>query len=57
MNKQEFKNTSFGVNIRIEYKEKIYRIASINFEEDLIGLDEEDDIINWVRCENCKIVK
>lgn len=63
---EEFKNTCFYYGMTAEYKNETYFIASVDFEENLIGLDDgitecekcgcEQTIIKWVRCENCKIV-
>lgn len=60
MTAEEFKHTRFGANTKILHKEHLYSIASVDFDEFLIGLsinDEHNDIIEWVRCENCEIIQ
>ena len=59
---QEFNETSFGKGDKAIYKNETYPIATVDFQESLIGLHgvclgaEEDDI-TWVRCENVKFVQ
>lgn len=63
---EEFNNTRFKFGMKAEYKNNVYDIISVDFEENLIGLDngiiecngcgtERTDVM-WVRCENCKII-
>ncbi len=59
---EEFNNTRFGGSMYADYKGDRYQIASVDFEESLVGLfmdisggDEGD--ISWVRCENCTLVE
>ncbi|HET6558095.1 MAG TPA: hypothetical protein VFG54_12320 [Prolixibacteraceae bacterium] len=63
----EFDNTAFTANSKAVYKGDSYEIATVNFEEKLIGLEdphdkvfdedgEESPAIYWVRCENCKMI-
>lgn len=58
MTQEQFRTTKFGVNSKFMYKEKVYGIITVDFEEELIGLakehnDGEYDIL-WVRYENCE---
>lgn len=61
MTQEEFNQTSFGNGDRAIYKNKVYPVASVDFEENLIGLlmnisgGEEGDI-SWVRCENVEFI-
>ncbi len=51
----EFNNTKFGAGDKVIYHGKKYPIASVDFEECLVGLDMECDLledIQWKRCEN-----
>ena len=58
---EEFNKIKFGAGMKAKYKDYIYGIVSVNFEESLLGLadddvhDDDDDLI-WVRCENAEIV-
>lgn len=57
---QEFKNNGFRAGDRAIYQKKIYPIASVDFEEQLIGLVgvvEGSEEISWVRCENIEYLK
>ena len=57
MTKEEFSKFKFTANIRVIHKNIqgcIFDIASVDFSEDLIGLDDGDDI-KWVRCENVEL--
>lgn len=65
MTVEEFNNTKFGARMQVIYRGEAREIVSVDFEEKLIGLNDKfydpedpDDIaqINWVRCENCKLV-
>lgn len=57
MSKEEFENFRFGVGNEFLYKEQVYKLISVDFEEGLIGLEQEESIspIFWVRYENCKV--
>ncbi|AXX89315.1 hypothetical protein CKA55_07370 [Arcobacter suis] len=48
----EFNNHPFSANSKVIYKDKEYEVLSVNFEEKLIQLQNED----WVRCESCQII-
>ncbi len=59
MTRQEFKKRLFSAKDRAIYKGKIYNVASVDFEEDLIGLHlnisgGEPGDVSWVRCESIK---
>ena len=54
---EDFNKTGFRAGDNGIYKNKEYEIASLDFEEKLIGLlgvceGGEDDDITWVRCES-----
>lgn len=60
MTLQEFDATSWGSKMFAAYHGHIYRIASVDFEERLIGLlheDRNEQTILWVRCENATLVE
>ena len=55
----EFNKTAFGCGDKAIYHDTEYQIASVDFEEQLIGLlipisGAERLEISWVRCENIK---
>lgn len=56
MTQTEFENQKFGAGDTAIYKGQKYKVASVDFEEMLIGLfiedADEDSNISWVRCEN-----
>lgn len=64
---EEFNNTAFTANSKAFYKGTAYEIATVNFEEKLIGFEDPNEIVTgedgeeypviyWVRCENCKMI-
>lgn len=65
---EEFDSIGWGANMSVEYNGKEREVASVNFEEKLIGLlpleeleePDEDDYMplpfDWVRCENCTLL-
>jgi len=62
MNVEAFDSVKWTGQMRVEYKNKIYDVASVDFEERLIGIsgycdggDESD--VQWIRCENAVINK
>lgn len=58
MTRKEFDKTGFYNGIKAKYKGETRLIKEVNFEEDLIGLQTDDMLeTEWVRCENCEIVK
>lgn len=57
---EEFNNTKFSIHDWAIYKGAKYKIASVDFEEQLIGLlmnndPENPKEISWVRCENAEL--
>jgi len=61
MTQEEFKKTSFGNGDSAKYKNKIYQIAQVDFEEMLIGMlmnipGGDWTEISWVRCENIEFI-
>ena len=56
MIKEEFAKTKWGIDTEVKYKDKIYSIGSVNFEEYLVGLWRDDEEIEWVRCENVDLL-
>lgn len=66
MTKEEFLRTRFAKGMRVKYRESIYDVVSVDFEECLIGMDagtqecgccgEETVAVSWVRCENCDLI-
>lgn len=60
MTKEQFDETKFTGGMTAEYKGGVYAIASVDFEERLIGLlmnipGAEPNDVSWVRCENCHV--
>ena len=61
MTKEEFKNFKFTSETIVIYKGEEYHIISLDFEEDLIAIDEfpdEDDEykqLSWKRFENVEV--
>lgn len=60
---EEFNDQRWGSKMQCIYNANVRKIASVDFEEKLIGLEpmpnsgaDEDDI-DWVRCENCSQVE
>jgi hypothetical protein len=58
---EEFKKTGFYSGIKIKYKGKVFDAVSVDFEECLIGIEEniegaDEDEISWKRCENCELI-
>ena len=60
MTTAEFKKQSFANGDRVIYKEKVYPIAQIDFEEQLFGIIGEisnsPEEITWKRCDNCEFI-
>lgn len=65
---QEFDKTGFKAEMKAKYKGEIREIATVDFEEKLIGFEDQTEkvfdkegeelaVINWVRCENCELIK
>ena len=56
MTKEEFDNTGFTGLMKVEHREKVYDLMSVNFEERLIAFNiDTDDDLYCVRCENVTI--
>ena len=55
----EFNKTGFSGGMKCEYDGKVYDIASVDFEEALVGIQEIEysEELSWKRCENIKIVQ
>jgi hypothetical protein len=55
---EEFNNTRWVSGMRAKYKEQEYGIITVDFQENLIGLDivEDGQSIDWVRCENVELI-
>lgn len=59
---EEFNTTGFTGKMRCTYKGEEYLLASVDFEEKLIGIllpDNEfkdDHELSWVRCENIELI-
>ena len=56
MKREQFAKQGFTSNMYTTYKGHEYWVASVNFDEDLIGLandknNDNDDLL-WVRCES-----
>lgn len=61
MTQQEFTTNGFRAGDKVKYKGKIYPIAYLDFEENLIGIDEQilgadEDTISMKRCENVQYI-
>ncbi len=61
---EEFNNTKFYAGMEVVIHSKLYGsiqrpIASVNFDQALIGIetDNDDEQLDWFRCENCDIVE
>ena len=57
---EEFNKTGFTGQMRCTYKGEEYLLASVDFEEQIIGIllpdNQEDDYeLTWVRCENVEL--
>ena len=56
MTKDEFAKQRWQSGMRAEYMGKEYEIASCNFPEYLVGLDDGSEELIWVRCENMELI-
>lgn len=59
MTREEFAKHRFSAATTVRYQGKVYEVYSVDFEEDLIAIDEygtDGEILAWKRCENCEIV-
>jgi hypothetical protein len=63
----DFNMQKFKAGNKAKYKDLIYDIVSVDFEEKLVGLSDinffaqqegdEDLPVNWVRCENIEFIE
>lgn len=54
----QFNETKWTGGMRITYREKIYDVCSVNFLEKLVAFNlENDEDLNWARCENVTLIK
>ena len=58
MTLEQFKSQGWTQNMRCEYGGAVYTIASVDFDESLVGLKNplDENEITWVRCENVKLL-
>jgi hypothetical protein len=60
---KEFDNTGFTGRMKCMFQDEEYGIATVDFEEKLIGIyemiegAESEDDISWKRCENITLIK
>lgn len=59
MTQEEFGMIKFKAGMKAIINGKEKDVISVDFDQSLIGLEIEgdDENIDWVRCENCEIVK
>ena len=57
MTKAQFEKQEWKSGMKAKYHVGEFEIATVNFEENLVGLwqGEENDI-SWVRCENIELI-
>ena len=55
---EQFDTIDFTAGIRVLFEGNVYDLAGINFPERLIGIQEieDEDEIEWKRCENVELV-
>lgn len=60
MTQGEFDVVAFSEEMKAEYNDEEYWVASVNFDERLLALashyGEDADEWLWVRCENCELL-
>ena len=56
MNYEQFNAQRWGYGMSCTYKGKVREIASVDFEEGLVGLSDREETIQWVRHENCELI-
>jgi len=56
MGLDEFITTAFKGDTFVLYHGVRLRVAAVDFNESLIGLDGDDSGIVWVRCENVELI-
>jgi len=59
MDIETFEKTRWKAHMKALYRNKKHIIASVDFAENLVGLEinEMPDDINWVRCENIELIE
>jgi len=57
MTLEQFNLFDFDVNTKVEYKEKIHRVHSVNFQAKTLAihLNENDLELTWISHTDCKI--
>ena len=55
---EEFNKTGFTGKMKMRYKNEVYDIVSVDFQEALFAysLDDGYDNLSWARCENVDLV-
>lgn len=69
MTTNELKNLSFKAGMKVKHitTNRVFEIASVDFQECLIGIfeeefydqqlfDKDEESIKWLRCENCVLM-
>lgn len=55
---EQFDETKWTGGMRITYREKVYDVCSVNFLEKLVAFNtDNDEDLNWARCENVTLIK
>jgi len=62
MTLDEFDNAKWTGGMKLEYKNEVYEVAAVSFEEKLVGFQEDfatgnENDLSWARCENIKIIE
>lgn len=57
MKLEEFEKQAWKSGMKAKYHGGEFDIATINFEESLVGLMDDREEISWVRCENVELIK
>ena len=59
MTTEEFEKTGFTNGMTCIYCNQVHKIISVNFQENLLGLreDNDEDCLFWVRCESVSEVQ
>jgi major membrane immunogen (membrane-anchored lipoprotein) len=58
---EQFDTTGWTGNMKCTFQDKEYYIATVDFEEKLVGIYEkiqggDEDDVSWKRCENIELV-
>jgi len=56
MEKDQFDKQVWKSGMKAKYHGGEFEIATVNFEEQLVGLWDKEEV-NWVRCENIDLIK